>query len=329
MTSRLLLAKMSGVIYWNNRDEARQVIRNIRTMHRSGLIELEAVMAVARRRSFRAAARDMGMSTSALSNAVIGLEERLGVRLFNRTTRSVGLTEAGEQFVERVGPALSEIRVAIDVAGMKRFSPKGVLRINSSVGAARQALLPLVLEYLRRYPEMEVVIATDGRLVDIVADGWDAGIRTVGSVPRDMVSVPIGRAFRFIVVGSPAYLANRGVPQQPADLLQHRCIRGRMPNGDRSPWEFSRGGRSFSIEVPGQLTLDDPTLMLDAARDGVGLAYMADWYPETDLRSGRLVQVLQDHARSEPGLCLYYPGRRHVPPSLSALVEVIRELRPG
>lgn len=298
-------------------------------MHRSGMVELEAVLAVARRRSFRAAALDLDMSSSALSSAVIGLEERMGVRLFNRTTRSVALTEAGEAFVERIAPALDEIRMAMHVAGTKRARPKGTLRINSSVGAARQALLPLILEYLRRYPEMDVIIATDGRLVDIVGQGCDAGVRITDLVPRDMVSVPIWPAFRFIVVASPAYLAGRGAPKVPADLQQHHCIRVRIPNGERSPWLFCKNGENISVDVPGPLTLDDPTLMLEAARAGAGLAYVAHWHPEADIRAGRLVQVLQEWSPTEPGLCLYYPGRRHVPAGLKALVDLIREVRPG
>lgn len=296
-------------------------------MNRSGLIELEAVLAVARHRNFRAAADDLGMSASALSNAVIGLEERLGVRLFNRTTRSVGLTEAGEQFVDQVAPAVSDIRLAMDVANNRRGSPKGTLRINSPASAARRILAPLIVEYLRRHPDMEIVIATEGRLVDIVADGWDAGIRPEGIVPRDMVCVPLGYEVRFVVVATPGYLATCGVPESPGDLLQHECIRARMPGGGLSPWEFSKGGEEVTIDVPGRLSLDEPSLMLEAARGGFGLGYLAHSHVADDLATGRLVQVLGDWMPPKFGLCLYYPGRRHVPAGLRALVDLIKEVR--
>jgi DNA-binding transcriptional LysR family regulator len=296
-------------------------------MHRSGLIELEAVLAVARRRSFRAAALDLGMSTSALSNAVIGIEERLGIRLFNRTTRSVGLTEAGEHFVDQIAPAVADIRLAMDIANNRRASPKGRLRINSSVGAARRILAPLIVEFLRRHPDMEVVIATEGRLVDIVAEGWDAGIRPAEAVPRDMVSVPLGDEVRFVVVATPSDVAAYGAPATPGDLLQHECVRARMPSGSPSPWEFSHGSQDIAIDVPGRLTLDEPNLMLEAARSGFGLAYVAGKYAEDDLVSGRLVQLLPDWMPPPLGLCLYHAGRRHVPAGLRALVHLIKEQR--
>lgn len=295
-------------------------------MHRSGLVELEAVLAVARHLNFRAAAGELDISTSALSNAIGGLEERLGVRLFNRTTRSVALTEAGEHFVDRVAPAFFQIRSAMEIAATRSEKPKGTLRINSSVSAARAIMAPIVAEYLRRYPEMEVLIATEPRLIDIVSEGADAGVRLASAVPRDMVSVRIGPPVRFVVVGSPGYLSANGTPEAPGDLLQHECIRTRMPSGARYPWEFARAGDIVSIDVPGKLMLDDPTVMLEAARAGAGLAYVADFHIGDDLASGTLVEVLPRWALSVPGLCLYYPGRRHVPAGLKALVDLVREV---
>lgn len=296
-------------------------------MHKSGLVELEAVLAVARHRSFRAAARELDMSASALSNAVIALEERLGIRLFNRTTRSVGLTEAGDTFVEQVAPAVADINLAMEVVNQRRGSPKGTLRINASSGAARRILSPVIVDYLRRHPDMEVVIATDGRLVDIVAEGWDAGIRPAAVVPRDMVSVPLGDDVRFVVVGTPEYFAARDVPASPGDLARHECIRARMPSGALSSWEFWRDGKTETIDVPGRLTLDEPNVMLEAARSGFGLAYLADKNCADDLKTGRLVQVLGDWMPPAYDLCLYYPGRRHVPAGLRALVELIGQHR--
>lgn len=192
-------------------------------MHKSGLVELDAVVAVARRGNFRAAATDLGMSTSALSHAVAGLEGRLGVRLFNRTTRSVSLSAAGEQFVAQIAPALSEIRSAMETVNSYRDTPAGTLRLNTSVGAARQILTPIVLEYLRRYPEMKVDLVTEGRLIDIVGEGFDAGIRLAETVPGDMIAVPIGYDLRMAVVAAPAYFKDRPFPRTPGDLMAHRC----------------------------------------------------------------------------------------------------------
>ena len=296
-------------------------------MRSSGLVELDAVLAVARHRNFRAAAADLDMSPSALSHAVAALEGRLEVRLFNRTTRSVSLTEAGAQFVERVAPALSDIRSAMEAAGSHGGTLAGRLRLNTSAGAARQIMAPIVLEYLRRYPEMKVDIVTEGRLVDIVVDGFDAGIRISEMVPQDMIAVPIGRELRFAVVGSPGYFAAHGRPRTPADLLQHRCIRTRLPSGGIYRWEFERHGEEIEIDVQGPLTLDESNLMLEAAEAGVGIAYLTEFNVAAGMKAGRLERVLEDWTPGFPGLCLYYPGRRHVPAGLRALIELIREAR--
>lgn len=293
-------------------------------MQKASLAELDAVIAVARRGNFRAAALELGMSSSALSHAVAGLEARLGVRLFNRTTRSVSLSAAGEQFVAQVAPALSEIRGAMDAVNIHRDTPAGTLRINTSVGAARMILTPLVLPYLKLYPEMRVDLVTEGRLIDIVVDGFDAGIRIQEAVPRDMIAVPIGGPVRSVVVGSPAYFEGRGKPQTPGDLLQHECIRARMASGQIYRWEFERRGEAMEVDVRGALTLDETTLMLEAARAGVGLSYLSEWMIGPDVAAGRLVQVLDDWTPAYPGLCLYYPGRRHVPAGLRAFIDLIR-----
>ncbi len=297
-------------------------------MRNAGLTELDAVLAVARQRSVRAAATELGMSTSALSQAVAALEARVGVRLFNRTTRSVSLSEAGEQFVAQVAPALTTIRTAMEQAANRGGTPTGRLRINTSAGAARQVMGPIVLEYLRRYPDMQVDIVTEGRMVDIVAGGFDAGIRLAETVPQDMIAVPFGPTQRFAVVGAPAYFAQepqRALPRTPADLQQHRCIRSRMPSGAIYRWEFARRGESIAVDVAGAITLDEPGLMLDAVRAGMGLAYLTEWNVAEDLAAGRLLRVLEDWTPPFPGLCLYYPGRRHVPAGLRAMIELIRE----
>lgn len=294
---------------------------------RSGLTEFEAILAVARHRNFRAAAADLEMSTSALSQAVAALESRIGARLFNRTTRSVSLSEAGERFVAQIAPALETIGNAIDQAGNHQNELSGTLRINTSVGAARQIMTPLLIAFLQRHPQMKVDLVTEGRMVDIVADGFDAGVRLGENVPQDMISVPLRMPQRFAVVGSPSYFANRPVPRSPADLDDHVCIRSRLPSGGIYQWEFERGGHAMRVDVRGALTLDEPTLMLEAARAGIGLAYLTEWHVAADVISGALLRVLKPWTPAFEGLCLYYPGRRHVPAGLRALIELVREKR--
>src|SRR5579864_4432107 len=293
-------------------------------MKTPGLSELEGVLAVARHRSFRAAATELGVSTSALSHAIAALEARIGVRLFNRTTRSVSLSEAGAQFVDSVAPALSTIRSAIEQAGSFRDTLAGTLRISTAAGAARQAM-PLFVAFLQRYPEMKLDIVTEGRLIDIVVEGFDAGIRLADTVPQDMIAVPFGDRQRFAVVGSPAYFARHKPPRTPADLSTHCCIRTRMPSGAIYQWEFERHGETVRIDGKGALTLDESSLMLAAARAGLGLTYLTEWTVAADLEAGTLVRVLEDWTPPLDGLCLYYPGRRHVPAGLRALTDMIRE----
>lgn len=294
-------------------------------MNRTGLTELEAVVAVARRGSFRAAALDMGMSASALSHAVAGLEARLGVRLFDRTTRSVSLSSAGEQFVEQVAPALTSIHGAMEDVDQHRDRPTGVLRLNTSLGAAQLVLRPLILEYLRRYPEMKVELETDNALVDIVAGGFDAGFRLAEVVPVDMTAVTVIPTIRSIIVGSPAYFEGRIAPRSPSDLKNHRAVRARMASGSIYRWEFEKRGQAIEIDVPGDLTLDDAGLIREAALEGMGLAYLTEASVRDDLAAGRLVQVLDDWTPSYPGLQLYYPGRRHAPAKLRAFIDLARE----
>jgi DNA-binding transcriptional LysR family regulator len=296
-------------------------------MTRPSLVELEAVATIARRGSFRAAALELGMSSTAVSHAVAGLEARLGVRLFNRTTRSVSLTAAGEQFLAQVAPALADIRAAVEGVNAHRETPTGTLRLNTSVGAARQILGPLILEYMARYPDMRVDIVTEGALVDIVKGGFDAGFRLAEFVPQDMIAVPLGPEQRSVVVGSPDYFARHPAPQTPEDLRRHRCIRARMASGKIYRWEFEQRGEVMEIDVDGPLTLDESTVMRQAALAGVGLSYLSIWDVADDIAQGRLVAALEDWSPPYPGLCLYYPGRRHAPAGLRAFIDLIREVR--
>lgn len=293
-------------------------------MLRPSLIELEAVAAVARTGGFRSAARELEMSSSALSHAVAGLEARLGVRLFNRTTRSVILSPAGEQFVAEIAPALNAIRTAVENAGEKSAEPSGVLRLNCALGAARMLLEPLILAYNRLYPRVEVEIVTEGALVDIIGQGFDAGIRLAETVPPDMIAIPIQKQQRSAVAGAPAYFRGRNAPKTPNDLLHHRCIRARLASGRRYHWEFERRGESMMVDVPGPLTLDESGLMLQAALAGAGLAYLPEQTVAPHVAAGRLITVLDDWTPSYPGFCLYFAGRRHIPARLRALVELIR-----
>lgn len=294
-------------------------------MDRTTLFELSAVAAIAEHRSFRGAARELGMSPSALSHAVAGLERRLGVRLFHRTTRSVSPTEAGEQFLARVSPALGEIAGAFEEAGTSGAVPVGTVRINASEGAARQLMALAGYEFLRRYPGMKLDIRTESRMVDVVEEGFDAGIRQADLVPRDMIAVPCSLPIRFRVAGSPTYFADHGKPGTPDDLRQHVCIRARLPGGAPYRWEFARRGERIEIEPAGALTIDSHLLMLDAAVRGVGLIWTSEWALADYLSDGRLVSVLDDWAESIPGLSLYYPGHRHIPAGLRLLIDVIRE----
>jgi len=280
---------------------------------------------VARRGSFRAAAAELGMSTSAVSNAIAGLEARLGSRLFHRTTRSVSLTEAGRRFADRITPALMEIRSASEEINAQDQSLTGTLRINASVGAAQMIFEPLVLAFMRRHPGMTVDIVTEARLVDIVAAGFDAGIRLEESVPRDMIAVPIGGDQRLVVVGAPSYFEHHPRPRVPGDLSAHACIRLRLSHGGIYRWELERHGESVAVDVQGPLILDEMRMIAQAARAGMGLAFMSEWYVAEDLAAGRLLQVLDDWTPPFPGMRLYYPGHRHVPAALRAFIELIRE----
>jgi DNA-binding transcriptional LysR family regulator len=291
----------------------------------TGLFELNAVAAISAHRSFRAAATELGISPSALSHAIAGLEKRLGVRLINRTTRSVALSQAGERFLARVSPALREIKGAMEDVNAFRDTPAGTLRINAKERAAHQILRPVVAKYLRRYPDMQVELTMEGRTIDIVAEGFDAGIRLAESVPQDMVAIPCGPDSRFIVVGAPAYFDRASVPRSPADLLAHECIRRRMPSGNLYRWEFEKRGEEIALDVPGRLTLDSDTLMVEAAIDGLGVAFVSDFWVTDPLAAGTLRAVLEDWTPPFPGLRLYYPPHRHMTAGLRAFVDMLKE----
>ncbi|MFZ5739581.1 MAG: LysR substrate-binding domain-containing protein [Pseudomonadota bacterium] len=293
-------------------------------MPRASLQDLEAVIAIARRGSFRAAALDLGISTTALSNAIGKLEASLGVRLFNRTTRSVSLTDTGQLFVGQTGPALQDIKAAIETARSRQATPSGTLRINAFAMAAREILSPLILEFLRRYPDVHIDLVTEGRLVDIVADGFDLGVRVADLVPSDMIAVSLGRPQRYAVVGAPSYFADHGKPLVPPDLINHRCIRARLPNGALFRWPFEKNGQPVQIDVDGPITLDEATLARAAALEGIGIGLFMEQDVLADVDAGRLVRVLEDWTPPFAGLCLYYPGRRNPSAAMKAFIGLAR-----
>ena len=290
------------------------------------LAELQAFAAVAEARSFRAAADRLGLSPSALSHSVRALEERLGVRLLNRTTRSVAPTEAGARVLASLAPALAEIRHAVDDAVSQAHTPQGRLRLSAPRAAAGLALLPLVSGFLAAHPRMAVELVSDDALVDIVAGGFDAGVRFGESLQADMVALPLGAPQRFAIVGAPGYLAAHGTPTAPAELARHRCIRQRFPSGRVYRWQLARGAEALEVQVEGPLTVTDGALGLRAAEDGVGLAYVYAAQAAPALAAGRLVAVLDDWLPPAETLFLYYPSRRLQPAGLQAFIDWVRQL---
>jgi DNA-binding transcriptional LysR family regulator len=293
---------------------------------RPSLTELISFAAVAAHKSFRQAADELRVSPSTLSHTIRALETRLDVRLLHRTTRSVAITEAGQALLSKVQPLVKELDAALGDVDNFRSKPSGTLRINSNLIGARLLLQRAVPLFLARYPEMRLDLVTEGRLVDIVADGFDAGIRLAESVPKDMIAVLFGGTSRFVAVAAPSYLKKRGVPKAPLDLMQHSCIRYRMRNGKIYQWEFERRGQAEDVDVPGQLTLDEDRLMLDAAIEGVGIAFVPESAARDAIASRKITVVLDDWCPRFPGLCLYYPGHRQVPAGLRAFVDVLKEL---
>lgn len=307
-------------------DKYARDVEQIGIMEQLNLRELEAVIAIARRGTFRAAAIDLGMSTTALSHTIGRLEAGLGVRLFNRTTRSVSLTDAGRLFVQQVAPSLQDLHAALETVRSQRETPSGTIRINAAPFAARAIISPLVLEFLRRYPEMNVDLVTEGKMVDIVNDGFDLGVRVAGLVPSDMIAVSLGRPQRHAVVGSPDYFAQHPKPVVPPDLLNHRCIRVRLPDGSLFRWRFEKDDEPVQIDVRGPITLDEAGLVRTSVLEGTGLGYTMEEEVLPDIKGGRLVRVLEDWTPPYPGLCLYYPGRRNLSAGVKAFLDLAREI---
>jgi DNA-binding transcriptional LysR family regulator len=288
------------------------------------LSALSAFFAVAEERSFTRAAKRMGVSPSAMSHAMRALEEGIGVRLLSRTTRSVAPTDAGEDLLARLRPALTDIQQALDqVSGLKN-KPVGRVRLLVPRLAASTVLAPKLGQFARDYPEVVLDVTTDDSRMDIIAEGFDAGIHFGEYIEKDMIAVRVSPDQRPVIVGSPGYLQLHPRPKSPRDLLRHRCINFRHGSAGLYRWEFEKGKKSLSVAVNGALIVDDLELVIRAALDSVGLAYMAEENAAPHLAKGALVRVLEDWCQPFPGFFLYYPSRRQQPAALSALINVLR-----
>jgi len=294
-------------------------------MVRDELSVLSAFLVVAEERSFTRAAKQLGVSPSALSHAMRGLEERLGVRLLSRTTRSVAPTEAGEQLIARLSPALADVRGALDQVTGLRARAAGRVRLVASRAAARMVLAPKLAQFARAYPDVRLdLTTTEESRLDLVGAGFDAGIHLGEFVERDMVAVRVSREQRAAIVAAPGYFASHPKPKSPRDLPAHRCINFRHGSAGVYHWEFDKGRKSLSVAVNGPLTVDDVDVLIRAAVDGVGLAFTLEDHVATHLASGALVRVLDDWCPPFAGYFLYYPSRRQQPPALSALIDTLR-----
>ena len=297
-------------------------------MRRGTLDDLAAFAAVARSRSFTRAAAELGLSPSALSHAVRGLEERLGGRLLARTTRSVAPTQAGERLMRSLAPALAEVACGLAALADWRGAPSGALRLTTFSSAARRVLDPVLPRFLLDHPAVSVEVVIDDSLTDIIAARFDAGIRFGETVERDMVAVRLGPDLRTVVVGTPGYFARHPQPRTPADLEAHNCVNYRLVGGGGLlPWEFTQSGQEIRVRVGGQLTVNDAVLAGAAVRAGAGLGYMLEEDVAAEIAAGHLVQVLTDWCAPFPGYHLYHP-RQQATPALRALIDAVRWIGP-
>ena len=294
-------------------------------MPRPSLSDLAAFVAVATHRSFRRAADELGTAPSTLSHAMRGLEERLGVRLLNRTTRSVAPTEAGFRLLASLQSALASLDDALDSVAAFRGKVAGTVRVNAPRLGASLLVRDVLPRMAERFPDVTVDVVVEGRLVDIVSGGFDAGMRLADSIPRDMIAVPFGRPVKFVCVASPDYLKHAGLPKTPDELMRHRCIGHRLPGGKLYRWDFERAGRALVIDAPSAVILDDEELMVEAAVQGLGVAYVANAAAAAALKAKQLREVLADWLPAEEALAVYYPGHRAVPPALRAFLDVVKD----
>ncbi|NLS54528.1 LysR family transcriptional regulator [Hafnia alvei] len=279
---------------------------------------------VARHKSFRAAGDELGLSPSAISHAIKQLEQRLKIRLFNRTTRSVALTEAGKSLYDRMRPAFDEINTMLDEVNCFRDLPMGTLKINAARVAAKLFLIPLVVGFSRQYPDIKVEITTDDKLADIVGEAFDAGVRPSAIVEKDMIAIPIGPPVKFVVVATPDYFAQHGKPSYPRELVDHQSVIFRFPSGRPYHWEFVGPEGKLEVAPNGNIILDDVDTMLDATLLGAGIAFLYYDQVKSHLESGQLVSVLDEWLPEQPGFQLYYPSRQYMTCGLRAFVDYIK-----
>jgi len=298
------------------------------TIPHGALDGIEAFLRVAERRSFSAAASDLGVSPSAISQTIKGLEARVGAPLFMRTTRSVGLTQAGEMFFERAAPAYSGLAEAYEAARNLGNRPAGRLRINLMRGAIQPLFEPIIAGFCDTYPEIELEIYADDALSDLNAGGFDAGVRMGESLEADMIAVRLSGAFRFVAVAAPAYIERYGMPQRPEELRTHRCVRMRLSSGAMLPWTFIDGNREFDVPVTGPVIVNDFAGIMVAVRSGIALGMVAEPVVHEHIERGDLKLVLGEFAPSSAGLFLYYPSRKQVMPKLRAFIDYAREYLP-
>lgn len=295
---------------------------------RSDLADFNYFLAIARHRSFRRAGLELGISASALSHSIKGLEARLGIRLLNRTNRSVTLTAAGEQLQCAITQPFDTIGQAVEDLNRFRDGPSGRIRINVPTDAATLLLRPVIPVFIDRYPDVEIEVAICNHMIDVIENGFDAGIRYGGTVPEDMIAQRLSPEFRWVVAGAPSYLERFGTPQHPTDLQNHRCLRFRLGNERMYRWEFEREGEELEITVPGNLTLDESGFMQSVMMAGAGLMYVPEPIIAPLVAAGTARIVLDDWASPGQGFHIYYSSRRHVPAGLRLLIDLIREMRP-
>ena len=288
------------------------------------LADFSPFVAVARHKSFRLAAEDMGVTASAVSHSVRQLEEQLKLRLFDRTTRSVSLTEAGRKLYEKIAPAFDELTLTLDELNLYRDKPMGLIRINAVRQSGRQYLAPFIADFVRKYPDIRVEISMDDRIVDIVREQFDAGVRLNEVIEQDMISIPLSKPLRYAVVASPDYFAHRRPPLCPQDLIDHHCIQFRYPSGKPYHWHFEQGSQRQEIIVNGPLMVDDLDLALEMAMNGVGMSYVLRDMAETGIRDGSLISVLDDWLPELPGFHLYYSNRRHMSAAFRVFIDHLK-----
>jgi DNA-binding transcriptional LysR family regulator len=295
---------------------------------RSDFANLSYFLEIARHRNFRRAGLELGLSASALSHSLRDLEEHLGVRLFNRTSRSVTLTAAGEALQAAIQRPFNDIGLALDVVNRFRDAPMGRVRLSVPNDAADHLVAPVLPTFLERYPDVELDVSVSNRMIDVIEGGYDAGIRYGGTVPEDMIAQRLSADIRWIVVAAPSYVERFGAPAHPSDLASHACIRIRIGDDSIYRWEFEKGDEHHAIAPPGSLVVDDGRLGVAVALQGVGLMYVADTMVRDELAAGRLVTVLEDWSPVGGGYHIYYPSRRQVPTALRLFIDLVRELRP-